>query len=49
MFQLFSSTGSGFEIFDDAAQQAPSIPPPPCVEVLAFEVFFIHSFVYING
>ncbi|XP_025693534.1 uncharacterized protein [Arachis hypogaea] len=37
-FQLFSSTASGFGIFDDPAQQAPSIPPPPCVEVLPSEV-----------
>ncbi|MED6133161.1 hypothetical protein PIB30_025974 [Stylosanthes scabra] len=38
-FQLFSSTASsGFGVFDDPAQQAPSIPPPPCVEVLPSEV-----------
>ncbi|XP_027336540.1 histidine protein methyltransferase 1 homolog isoform X2 [Abrus precatorius] len=38
-FQLFSSSASGFGIFDDAAaQQVPAIPPPPCVEVLASEV-----------
>ncbi|KAK7331442.1 hypothetical protein VNO77_25667 [Canavalia gladiata] len=37
-FQLFSSSGSGFGIFDDAAQQVPSIPPPPSVEILASEV-----------
>ncbi|XP_061369176.1 uncharacterized protein LOC133312051 isoform X2 [Gastrolobium bilobum] len=34
---LFSSTGSGFGIFDDAAQ-VPAIPPPPCIEVLSSEV-----------
>lgn len=37
-FQLFSSSASAFGIFDDAAQQVPPIPPPPCVEVLASEV-----------
>ncbi|QCE13054.1 nucleolar protein 12 [Vigna unguiculata] len=37
-FQLFSSSASGFGIFDDAAQQSPPIPPPPCVEVLPSEV-----------
>ncbi|KAG4387594.1 hypothetical protein GLYMA_11G254400v4 [Glycine max] len=37
-FQLFSSSASAFGIFDDAAQQVPHIPPPPCVEVLASEV-----------
>ncbi|XP_014521682.1 histidine protein methyltransferase 1 homolog [Vigna radiata var. radiata] len=37
-FQLFSSSASGFGIFDDSAQQSPAIPPPPCVEVLASEV-----------
>ncbi|KAG4387596.1 hypothetical protein GLYMA_11G254400v4 [Glycine max] len=36
-FQLFSSSASAFGIFDDAAQQVPHIPPPPCVEVLASE------------
>ncbi|KAG4919998.1 hypothetical protein JHK82_048957 [Glycine max] len=36
-FQLFSSSASAFGIFDDAAQQVPPIPPPPCVEVLASE------------
>ncbi|KAL9332834.1 hypothetical protein ACSQ67_002444 [Phaseolus vulgaris] len=36
-FQLFSSSASDFGIFDDAAQQSPSIPLPPCVEVLASE------------
>ncbi|XP_057433123.1 uncharacterized protein LOC130725940 isoform X2 [Lotus japonicus] len=36
-FRLFSSAGSGVGIFDDAAQQVPAIPPPPCVEVLASE------------
>ncbi|CAJ1849649.1 unnamed protein product [Sphenostylis stenocarpa] len=37
-FQLFSSSASGFGIFDEAAQHSPTIPPPPCVEVLASEV-----------
>ncbi|XP_020226852.1 histidine protein methyltransferase 1 homolog isoform X2 [Cajanus cajan] len=36
-FQLFSSSASGFGIFDDAAQQVPATLPPPCVEVIASE------------
>ncbi|RDY06860.1 Histidine protein methyltransferase 1-like protein [Mucuna pruriens] len=47
-FQLFSSSASGFGIFDDAAQQLPAIPPPPCVEVLASEVFFLHPSRFLD-
>ena len=41
-FRLFSSsddTNSGFGFFD--APQKPSVPKPPCIEVLASEVFLV--------
>ncbi|XP_047176813.1 histidine protein methyltransferase 1 homolog [Vigna umbellata] len=49
-FQLFSSSTSGFGIFDDDAQQSPVIPPPPCVEVLASEVpsYAINNWDLVN-